>query len=162
MKLRKLMEEFVDYIDKTGDFPIFINPTKKELNQTSPYDKIRFIVYTNSKTLLVGDGYKHIHSQIAKKAGERYEKELKQMYDTKDLQFVGFTGVAEKKGNRWVIISSDHLEYIKYIYKDRKKFGEEKEKKIMNYINNFKNYDYSWVDKSISVSPYIKNLLKDK
>jgi len=61
MKLKKLLEEFKDYVKqsftkrKVKHFPVFVNPTKKEMQEVAhkEYKHLRFIIDKKNKKFYV-------------------------------------------------------------------------------------------------------------
>ena len=73
MKLRELIEEFIDYVESEHDrkhFIVYKNPSRKELQEIDAYSA-RFIVDFKNKDVYVFHP-NLLHTYVAKKLGFKY------------------------------------------------------------------------------------------
>jgi len=143
MTIKNILEEFGDYLEKNNDKKFyFINPTLKEIEQLKT-DRIRFFVdYTDNK-VYVFDGYHYTHLEFANKINKNYLYHL-----LKERK--GFSGVAIKKGDKWVMSGSDE---ILQALKGFREIGKKNKDYLLSLLKN------KWYDKYVHCSSYISRLV---
>lgn len=141
MRLNKFLKERFEIGFKTfGEyFEIFTNPTSKEFKEVQDNNIIRFIANKKNKRVYIFNPQGYIHHeawdelkrQNVEKGGNYYsEAEKGNLFD----------GYCKLKGGKWVIFSSEILDFSP-----------------MNYTKIIKG-NWSWVDKYIFVTDYIEKL----
>ena len=126
MKLKQLLESFykgmkiADYSDKMHYVEIFKNPSPKEMRDAGgEWNSIRFFANIPSKTLFVWTS-DLTHEQMG-------EAE----YGMPDMKWPSVSGVAVKKGGKWVVADEEDWEV-------QDDYGEyEKQKKKLKWLEKY-------------------------
>lgn len=136
MKLKVFLEEFFDSYSifgaktKKDTVEVFVNPTKKEIDEVSDKDAARFIANPKTKRIYIFTP-DVIHYSVAKRVRSGTENPLKTLW-----------GVAHKKNNQWTMLTSDTARA---------------KKSIIEYLVKF---DWGWSEKYIKgIEEYLKGFL---
>jgi len=146
LKLEKLLESFYEVIKKHGEHEeIYVNPTSSEIDKVSKrlipkeYDNLidskeqgYYIRYTAvpSKKLYVFSPY-ILHNELVRTFGIEVETG----------EFIH--GIARKINGRWTSVEAHSIDHM---VREHKK----------DEIRKFMNTDWSWMDKYILTTPFIK------
>lgn len=115
---------------------VFVNPSWKELMEISDRggDEIRFSAYHNKKKVYVWNANETLHQYVEDETGEP------EMEENENL----IAGIAEKKGNTFVVLISDQL---KFLLDDDQQY----------FVREILSKDWSWLRKyKIDISKLIK------
>ena len=131
-----------------GNYELFGSPiSMKDLQNAANGGEIRFIADLKGKKLWVWDAEADLHGDVWDETwnigGDR------EAYDLMDDNAL-IWGVAEKKGNKWIMNSSHELEGM-----DGKSHYDESNIDFSKIIKNFK-----WLDRLINVSRWLKRKSK--
>lgn len=135
---------FMDKDSMGRPFEIFVNPSKKELNEiTKTSNYIRFSAIHNKKRVYVWSADKEIHYHVNKNIPEM-----------RNVKFTDtFSGVAKKKGQKYITIESDYFDHQKLSIR------EEILKKDWSWLNIYHIYMDSFIE---SRKVYLEQILGEK
>ena len=131
--LRFLLERYDGRIKQTE---FFVNPSQREFRELNT-DTIRFIAFPDKREVYIFNGNKVIHSEVM---AAYFKLPWANRYSY-------LFGVAELKGGKAVMVSSDEFEASKLNTKSR-------------WCKTLRQ-DWTWLERYISVKEWFKSNMKD-